>query len=414
MSILLVISIIFVAAIAVLVLGIALGRALAAPASTSTSTSTYDAIVTELKEELDTLNAAHEAVLERYQLLTDNLVAAVIMRDQEGHTTYCSPFTEVLTGYSVAEIYEHPGDFFLSILHPADTDKYERALKVVASGEPFQVRHRFFHKTGLEMWAETRSVPVADVSGEVAFSLSIMLDVTGAVRYQHQVEQRNRDIQEFTTIVSHDLKAPINTIKGMLNVIREDFDGKVPAELAKVLTHIHDAAGRLEQLVASILEYARISTKETEFKPVSIGDVFRQIQNDFGAALREAHGTLLLPTNAPIVIGDQTWLYQVFSNLVGNALKYKSDSRPPRIEITVEHSPTIRTAVVQVKDNGCGVPENELDNIFRPFQRVHRDKEGFGIGLASVRKITERLGGSVSVMSTVDQGSTFSVTLRTP
>ena len=200
--------------------------------------------------------------LERYRLLTENLAAAVIIRNADGQIVYCSPFTEVLTGYSLHEIYHAHDDFFLTVVHDDDREKFQRALKVSACGEAFQFRFRLYHKTGIEMWAEMRTVPVLDQAGAVISSLSIALDVTGAVRYQRQVEEKNRDLQDFTYMVTHDLKAPILTIKGMLGLITEDLKDAMTPELNEPLEHISKAARRLEALVASVLEYSKLSSAE--------------------------------------------------------------------------------------------------------------------------------------------------------
>src|SRR5690606_24163215 len=122
------------------------------------------------------------------------------------------------------EIYSSQSDFFISIAHEDDKQNIERALKVASCGEAFQYRFRYYHKTGILMWAETRTVPVLNNSGEVEASLSITLDVTGSVLYQKQVEEKNRDLLDFTYMISHDLKSPIYTVKGMHGVLCEELE----------------------------------------------------------------------------------------------------------------------------------------------------------------------------------------------
>ena len=112
----------------------------------------------------------------------------------------------------------------------------------------------------------------------------------------------------------------------------------------------------------------------------------------------------------PTVQGDEIRLYQVFSNLVGNAIKYRRRDVQPRISVTAIRNGD-GSVMVMVKDNGLGVPKDKLDLVFRPYQRAHGNQvEGSGIGLACVKKIIDRLGGSVSVESAVGEGSTFIVT----
>jgi PAS domain S-box-containing protein len=350
---------------------------------------------------------------ERYTTLTNNLAAAVIIRDTTTRLIYCSPYTEVLTGYATREIYGAANDFFTTIIHPDDRDAYTRALKVSEFGEAFQHRFRIVHKTGLEMWAESRTVPVLDELGNVVASLAIILDVTGTVRYQRQVEERNRDLQDFTYMVSHDLKAPIFTIKGMVGIIAEDFSGRVPPELGEILDHISRAAGRLEDLVAGVLQYSRVSFQENSLERVDLGAVLSDIARDVAQALAEVGGTLTVPADLPTLRSDRLKVYQIFTNLIGNAIKYRSPERPVTITIAAMRTNEGRTLRITVQDNGTGIPADKFDLVFRPFQRAHTGAvEGSGIGLATVKKLVEKLGGEVSILASSPSGTTFAVDLR--
>ena len=349
----------------------------------------------------------------RYSLLTDNLAAAVIVRDAQNKVQWCSPYTEVLTGYALSEIFSATDDFFARTVHPDDREAYERAHKVAQAGEAFQFRYRYYHKSGIEMWAETRTVPVFGEDEESFFSLSISLDVTGTVRYQRQIEEKNRDLHDFTYMVSHDLKAPVFTIKGMLNWIKEDFADSMPGELADAFGHIDRASGRLEEMVKSLLEYARISTQDFVSEPVSLDRLLEGIARDFATQLESSGGRLVIAPGLPQVIGDELRVYQIFSNLIGNAIKYRDPARELLIEVAPQSAAAGHFVTLEVRDNGLGIPEANLNDIFRPFYRIKgRKAEGTGIGLACVKKLLEKLGGEVSVQSTEGQGSCFRISLR--
>jgi len=342
--------------------------------------------VQTLTETSARLSEEREMLNERYTTLTNNLAAAVIIRDTTNRLIYCSPYTEVLTGYATREIYGATSDFFTTIIHPDDRDAYSRALKVSEFGEAFQHRFRILHKTGLEMWTESRNVPVLDELGNVVASLAIILDVTGTVRYQRQVEERNRDLQDFTYMVSHDLKAPIFTIKGMVGIIDEDFAGRVPQDLSEILGHISRAAGRLEDLVAGVLQYSRVSFQENSLERVDLGAVFSDIERDMAQPLADAGGTLIIPPDLPTLRSDRLKLYQIFTNLIGNAIKYRSPERPILITVATMRLTDTRTLRITVSDNWSGIPTDKFDLVFRPFQRAHHGSvEGSGIGLATVK-----------------------------
>ena len=366
-----------------------------------------------LVELLQTMEVEKQKYVERYRTLTENLAASVVIRDAEGKISFCSPYTEVLTGYPLSEIYSAEEDFFIGIVHEDERESYRRSLAVSLAGEAFQCRYRFFHRAGQEqeMWAETRTVPIFDEAGDVVSTLSITLDVTGTVRYQRKVEEKNRELRDFTYMVSHDLKAPIFTIKGMITVLREDFRDQITEESAEVFTHIEEASTRLEALVESVLEYSRISEEGSTTEVVKLNDTFKDLRGDFAKQIEEADAKITIGELGSAKV-DRLKTYQIFSNLLGNAIKYRDRSRPLEITITSEQSSNDRFIVVKVSDNGIGIPEERLEEIFRPFKRVPgTDAEGFGIGLACVRKLVEILHGTIEVESTLGEGSSFSVSL---
>jgi PAS domain S-box-containing protein len=356
---------------------------------------------------------SYENTKEKYDLLMDNIAASIVVRDAENKIIFCSPFTEVLTGYSVNEVYRYDGDFFIFISHEEDRQNIERALKVASCGEAFQYRFRFYHKTGILMWAETRTVPILDSSGEVEASLSITLDVTGSVLYQKQVEEKNRDLHDFTYMISHDLKAPIYTIKGMHGVLKEEITRitKNP-EITDPLDHISSAALRLERLVANVLEYSKLNAQDFPSDRIELKTVLSEVLRDYEPKFTEDKVSVKIPENLPAVLSNKDALYQIFSNLIGNAVKYKSAERNLIIEIILKETKNTRLIELGVIDNGSGIPRDKLETIFRPFQRAHSNVEGSGIGLASVKKLLDKTGGHVRAESNINQGSAFFVTLR--
>jgi signal transduction histidine kinase len=244
-------------------------------------------------------------------------------------------------------------------------------------------------------------------------ALSITLDVTANVMNQLQIEERNRDLNEFTYMVSHDLKNPISTIKGMIDLIREDPVIASNRTLNQAAHYIATAAGRLENLTDGVLELARVSASERTLELVDLNQVLLEVREDFKHQLEGASGTITTVEELPLVLGNRTQLYQVFSNLVGNAIKYRAPERPLIISVAPEKTPSRRRASVVVSDNGRGIAPQYLDDIFKPFNRAGESSiQGTGVGLACVHRMVDRLGGSINVESTEGRGSAFTVTLR--
>lgn len=181
----------------------------------------------------------------RYKILTENVPAAVMLHQSDGMVLWGSPFTEVLTGFSLSEVLKNRESFLLGQVHEEDKRLVEKSLAIVKTGEPFQYRYRFYHKSGMTLWLETRTVPIYDSSLNDYIALSITLDVTSAVLNQLQIEERNRDLNEFTYMVSHDLKNPINTIKGMIGILQAErtlVDEHLRAKLRGLLADVRSGA----------------------------------------------------------------------------------------------------------------------------------------------------------------------------
>ncbi len=350
---------------------------------------------------------------ERYKTLTDNLAAAVILHNSKGVVEWCSPYTEVLTGYSISEIYAAREVFFSAHVHEDDRELVRNALAIVSHGEPFQCRYRFYHKSGVCLWLETRTVPVLSGQSQGGVALSITLDVTAAVNTQLKIEERNRNLNEFTYMVSHDLKTPIVTLRGMLEIVKEESQKNGATESIEPLEQMSKAIKRLENLVAGVLELARVSTTEREMVPVSISEVVAEVLDDHSWQIDRIGAKVVVAERLPWVFGNKTQLYQIFSNLLGNAIKYHSPSRALEVSIRVTEKTSRRRAIIEVRDNGRGIAPEFIGSIFIPFARAGETViEGSGVGLAAVKRIMDKLGGSIAVDSVVGEGSAFTLDLR--
>ena len=349
----------------------------------------------------------------RYRIVTENVAAAVMLHQPDGTILWCSPYTEVLTGFAVSEVYDQRTRFLRDHVHEEDREVFEKSLAIVATGEPFQCRYRFYHRSGITLWLETRTVPVFDHVADEYVALSVTLDVTAAVLSQMKIEERNRDLNEFTYMISHDLKAPIVTIRGMLEVLDEERKRMNAAGMEEPVAFMSKAIHRLEQLVQGVLELARVSAAERALEPVSLEDTVREVVEDFQLEIARADATVTTVSELPWVLGNKMQIYQIVSNVVSNAIKYRNPERPLVIAIEPAQSASRRRASFVIRDNGRGIASDKIARIFEPFNRGGEDSiEGSGVGLACVKRIIEKIGGSISVDSAPDSGSRFTIELR--
>lgn len=224
------------------------------------------------------------------------------------------------------------------------------------------------------------------------------------------LRRSNEDIERFAYIASHDLQEPLRTIATHLQLLERNLAGSLNEDNRQVFDDIVLASHRMSDLIRDVLAYSRAGSGESVFKAVPLQDSLKWALNNLGDSLSSARGEVI-SDDLPVVWGDSTQLAQVFQNLVGNALKYRS-AAAPRIEIRAEPG-TAGEWTVSIRDNGIGIDPKYHERIFRPFQRLHgREFEGTGIGLALCRRIVESHGGRIWVQSSAGSGSTFVFNLK--
>lgn len=222
-----------------------------------------------------------------------------------------------------------------------------------------------------------------------------------------QLSQANKDLELFSYGLSHDLKAPIRGIDGLLEIIQEDAGPKLGKEEQKHLQQAQNLSRKLEGMIDDILEYSSMShAAAREFELLETNELLEEALDMIAVNKRYPSATIQVQDDLPQITGDRSMMIQVWTNLLNNALKYSKQTNKPRVEVgsTIEEG----RRLFFVKDNGIGFPEKLREAIFEPFKRaVGSGYEGTGIGLALVRKIIEKHGGEIWAKSEVGKGSIF-------
>ena len=273
--------------------------------------------------------------------------------------------------------------------------------------------------------------------GEIIATLSSGEDITERKRAEEklikktaELERSNAELEQFASVVSHDLKEPLVSLGGFAEILREKYEDKLDAKAKTLISRIISGSIRMESLIKALLAYAKVNSSVHPFRPVSCNTVLAIALSNLGRAIGES-AAVITSDDLPSVTGEETQLIQLFQNLIGNAIKYRED-RPPRIHIsarslgdadvnsrdTISHS-TLRTSysktgwLISISDNGIGIDPAYSERIFEIFYRLHQGEEypGTGIGLAVCRKIVERHGGRIWVESEPGRGATFFFTI---
>lgn len=253
------------------------------------------------------------------------------------------------------------------------------------------------------------SISQLDTAGGKVFSV-ILRDVTARMRAHDALERSNLDLQQFAYVASHDLKTPLRSIGGFVQILERNYGDRLDEKALALIHRTSDAVRRLEHLTEDLLSYARVNSETRPFAPVDCGEVIAEVIHLLNAAIEETGATVTAGA-LPVVMGDRTQLVQLFLNLVGNGIKYCRD-RAPVVHVSAKKGN--QEWVFSLTDNGIGIEAKHHDKIFEIFKRLHTQKEyaGTGIGLAVCRRVVERHGGKIGITSVPGEGSTFTFTLN--
>ncbi len=229
-----------------------------------------------------------------------------------------------------------------------------------------------------------------------------------------EIERRNRELDDFTYVVSHDLKEPLISIEGFSRILQSDYQHSIGPEGKEYFESIVGATTRMKGLIDDLLLLSRVSRPSESFKNVSLRDIIEEIKVDMEFTIRQKGVTLTIPGDMPEIFGNETQLKIVFRNLIGNAIKFNKGPQP-RVEIGFQNAEN-NSYLFSVRDNGIGIEKEFHEKIFVIFQRLHRreDYEGSGAGLAIVKKIIELHKGKIWVESEPGIGSVFYFTIPRP
>ncbi len=258
-------------------------------------------------------------------------------------------------------------------------------------------------------WARTRSIR--------ARNRALQAEIAERLRVEGEREQlleemaaKNAELERFAYTVSHDLKAPLVTIKGFLGMLKKDSLAGDTARMEHDIERIDGAADKMHQLMHQLLELSRVGHQTEAPEPVPLSELANEAVALFAEEIRQRGVTVEVGPDLPVAVGDRVRLLQVFQNLVQNAIKYMADQAKPRVEIgTAGDGPR---AHCYVRDNGKGIDPRYHDKVFGLFERLDAQEEGTGVGLALVKRIVEMHGGRIWLESEgAGSGCTFCFTL---
>lgn len=370
----------------------------------------------DLELALDELSEAH-AFVDRLMTALPVLVARFPL--DHARLTYVSPNVDRILGVSEAEALE-PG-FLDEHIDPEDMPEVRARFELVATEAVSHAVEFRFHRPGqVPLWLSTVIVPDVDEEGQLIGMFAYAWDVS-ARRHAEQAQREaqaaaeaaNRAKSEFLSRMSHELRTPLNSVLGFGQLLEIDYLSDTQRD---AVGHILKGGRHLLGLINEVLDISRIETGDLRLSPESVR--LSELIEEAIALMRpmvEQRGMRLVvdrpDDSTGYVFADRQRAKQVLLNLLSNAVKYNR----PRGTVVVSCARVSDSRVrISVADTGMGIPSDRLNMLFTPFERLgaeHGVEEGTGIGLALSRRLTEAMGGTLTMTTTTGQGSTFTVEL---
>lgn len=280
---------------------------------------------------------------------------------------------------------------------------FDKALK----GEPMHYETVIQRRSGERLNLSVSNIPMHE-DGKVVGVFGIAQDITAIKKTYSELEQVNDELQNFAAVASHDLQEPLRKIVSFGELLKQS---KLKEQEKDYLERMVSASRRMQQLIAEILELAKLGRDSLKLEPVDLNDIASQVLAEHQAKL-SAMGALVEINLRHKLTADAKLLARVFENLLTNAMKYARKDRKLKIELYSSSTGADRVTIA-CSDNGIGIEATYHQAVFRPFKRLHSRSEipGTGMGLAIVKKIVDLHHGEVSVTSHIGQGTTFKLVL---
>jgi PAS domain S-box-containing protein len=307
-------------------------------------------------------------------------------------------------------------------IHPDDLDRSAAAWQqAIARKETFMIEMRMQGVEGDFRWHLSRAVLICDEPGNAIKWFGTATDIHDLKQSQARLEEMtrnlersNQELEQFAFTASHDLQEPLRKITMFGNLLKERMAEALPAEETDYLNRMQNAARRMEDMIASLLELSRISTRGGTFELTPLAVLVEGAISDLETRIQMTHGKVSVGA-LPEAEVDPQQIRQLFQNLISNALKFHRPGTAPSVTISSACLSTASGPVLEisVEDNGIGFDEQYSDRIFQPFERLHgrSEYEGTGIGLTICRKIVERHHGRIEAHGMPGNGANFVIKL---
>jgi len=330
----------------------------------------------------------------------------------KGAVIEANPALECILGYSASEI-KNIGISNITYIDDAESDIKLYNDLIEGNIEGYKIEKRYIRKDGKVIWTNVKMSYIQNVGQDFQFIIAMIEDITQQkdneekqLQLVKKLEEKNKELDNFAYIVSHDLKAPLRGIGSLANWLVTDYKDKLDKEGIDIINLMENRVERLKNFIDGILQYSRVTRVKENYVDVNLNKVVSEV-----IELISPPPNIYIKIEAlPVVKGEIINMGQIFQNLISNSIKFMDK---PEGYITIDYEDTGDYWKLSVTDNGAGIGEKYFDKIFMIFQTLQpRDKfESTGVGLSIVKKIIEANGGNIWLESEVGKGTTFYFTI---
>ncbi|MCX6215654.1 PAS domain-containing sensor histidine kinase [Spirosoma sp.] len=385
----------------------------------------FSKVTRDLTQRKQTQEALRQSE-ERYRSLVEQVADyGIFMMDEKGRVINWNEGARRISGYTQSEI---TGKYFSIFYPPEDilNDKPAHELRVALETGKYEEEGWRLRKDGTLFWASIVITALYNSVGlHIGFS-KVTRDLTERKqaeeslresydRYRSltvELQRSNEDLQRFAHVASHDLKEPARKVKLFSHRLKAEFGSTLPEQAQQFVAKIERSADRMLTMIQGVLSYSSLNALPQLLESLDLNGILEQIEIDLDVLIGEKQARIL-KQELPSIEGVPVLIYQLFYNLLNNALKFTKADEPAQITVSLADETDEQLVSIRITDTGIGFDEQHADKVFEPFTRLHTKDvyEGTGLGLALCKKIVERHGGAIGVKSTINQGTTFLITL---
>ncbi|MDF2432996.1 MAG: hypothetical protein JWP44_2627 [Mucilaginibacter sp.] len=352
--------------------------------------------------------------LKKLSIVADKATNGVIIAEGSGIIEWVNNGFSQMNGFSLDEaIGKYPGDLLQSNAAP---DMKQRMLEQLSKGLPYTTEIKCYRKDGTSYWNLIEVTPVLDKNKKLERRISIHTDITERKNAEAELKlfaddlyKRNKELQQFGYVVSHNLRSPVANIMGITTLLEMDKDD--PETVAQCTLGLKNAIHRLDDVIRDLSKILSVTDGSVEItkENIDLNELLNNVSTDLKETIAYSGAKIEMPAGPTFLFSHKAYLYSVFYNLISNAVKYRSE-KVPEIKISIDKKPD--SLVIKISDNGLGIDLVKYkEDVFKPYKRFNSAIEGKGLGLFLVKSHVEALNGTIGIESKPGKGTQFNIIL---